>query len=193
MVEDLEREALNLLYGGVARTREEAIEILKKTIEQRQKSNVVIFYEDFRRVRGVFQELFVESVYKNDIRYAFLPAGCLGRIRRNGDNGLVLAALKELVSSDEFDIRIVAFAKDFSYDDKKGLFLTPWNREKAKKGGKRLLDERLNLERIEFWSQFQEQPDYVTAMLSAWKEHHLSENYSLVLYIPKEGVTTFNC
>jgi len=193
MIDDLEREALVLLYGGVASTKEEARERVQRTIEQRQKSNLVIFYEDFGKVRGVFEELFEESDYKGGARYALLPSGCLGRVRKNGDNGLVLASLKELVSEDKLDIRIVAFAKGFPYNGKEGLFLTPWNGEELKREGKRLLDERSNLERIEFGSQFQKQPDYVTAMLSTWREHPLSEDYSLVLYIPKEGVTTFNC
>jgi hypothetical protein len=188
MVTEDDKEALKLLYGHITDNLEQARQKVQEIIEQRKKSNTVIFYEDYRRVRSFFNEVFDEDAYRGEIRLAFLPAGCLGRIRKNGENGLVLAALKELVSEDRNEARLVAFVRDFPYGGREGLFFTPWDINELEKQGKVPIDEKINLHRVEFSREYKKHGDYVTSIFSAWRTHPLSDSNSLVLYIPKQSV-----
>src|SRR3989344_1769001 len=93
--------------------------------------------------------------------------------------------------SDEDSSKLVALIEDFKYEGKDGIFLSSSSADEVHERGKKTFEDRYkeltgkDLYRIEF-TPFH--GDYIIGMFLGWGLHKISNNNSIILYIPKSKV-----
>jgi hypothetical protein len=82
----------------------------------------------------------------------------------------------------------VAFVRKFPIQEKSGIFLSPFSAKAVHAKGKKTIDERENLLRIEFSPIGK---NFVLGMFAAWEQQGFNERAALLLYIHRSQVTNF--
>lgn len=193
-----EAEIRSLVASGIADDNEHAYQILKAAEEQRRRANLYIFYADYRPVKVCLaRHLIDEQPYGSNVRLAAVPAGVIGQIRKVSGlaNPLAIGKLREFVPRSEKgkpiadqETRLVAFVRKFPIQEKSGIFLSPFSAKAVHARGKKTIDERENLLRIEFSPIGK---NFVLGMFDAWEQQGFSERASLLLCIHRSQVTNF--
>ena len=186
-----EKEARQLVHGGIARDMAHATEILLRTQERRERSDLRILYMDTPLVRDTLPELMGEKPYNSStIRIASVPSGSLDKVKKHlrakSGKTLALGKIMELISEgNEENVRLGAEIRNLGYDDKPGIHLDPVSMEEMMKRGTTSFAERNGLYRIEIKSISE---DYVFGMFAAWERHPINGDASLMLYISRSRV-----
>ena len=140
-----------------------------------------IFYIPNKRsndaVKSAFDRVEGVSAYeRTDLKTGRVEAGRIGRL--NDIDNIALGEIVKFESRDKLETYPVVRVR-YAYEDKNGFFLTPYHDDSHREDGKKLVDERENLHRIEF-DRFI--GNYVLGMFVAWKEESLIPSVPLVLY-----------
>jgi len=187
-------EIRSLVESGIAQDDEHASRILQETAQRRKRADLYIFYTDHLAVKACLGKQLVVNAKPYDdsnIRMASVPCGALGQIekRPGTPRPFAIGALKELVPRRERrkevadqEAMLVAFVRNFPVQDKSGVFLSPFSAEAVHARGKRTIDERENLLRVEF-TPFS--GDFILGMFSAWNLQTFGDSASLILWMPK--------
>ncbi|GEM_PF-3635042 len=140
-----------------------------------------IFYIPSKLVSNAIDSAFdylgdISSYERTDLKTGKVEAGRIGRLK--DIFGIALGEVVKFESRDKSETYPVVRVH-YAYEDKNGFFLTPHHYDGDREDGKKLVDERENLHRIEF-DRFIE--NYVLGMFVAWKEESPIPSVPLVLY-----------
>ena len=186
-------EVKSLIASGIATNEQHAERILKETSKRRERADLYIFYTNRHVVKTCLATRPVDERPYNgsNVRVATIPSGSMSRIGKltGLTSSLAIGALKELVPKAELaqeatgqGIKLVAFVRNFQIDGKLGVFLSSTSAEAIHAQGRKTLDEKENLLRVEF------SPiggDFVLGMFSAWSRQPFGDSVSLVLWMPR--------
>ncbi|MDP2736980.1 MAG: hypothetical protein Q8O59_04360 [bacterium] len=186
-----ESELMALIQNGIAQNLAQAMQILNELKAKKRRADMLIFYLDVNKVRPHFgKQLVDERLYNySEVRVARISSGLMSK-QKNGSfsNGsVVFGKLTEFVSrpkgkKGKQDARLVAYVREFPYQGKGGIFLSPYSAKTVHARGNTTIDERENLFRIEIKRIG---GDFILGMFKAWKKQPISETTALALYLPK--------
>jgi len=186
--------AEQMVRGHVAADIAHAKSILAEMNERRRRADMKLFYsgDAADAVRYVLSDsLMDEGCYNGSaVRVASVPSGFVDKLRRQPQETwrgrrFATGRIMEFVSKDGEDARLVACVRNFPYEGKGGLFLSPYSAEIVHRKGRGTFDEQHGLYRIEY------EPvagDYVLGMFTRWGSHPINDQASLLLYIPRDRV-----
>ena len=118
----------------------------------------------------------ISSYERTDLKTGKVEAGRIGRLK--DILGIAFGEIVKFESGDKSETYPVVRVR-YTYENKNGFFLTPYYDDGHREDGKKLVDERENLHRIEF-DRFI--GNYVLGMFVSWKEESPIPSVPLVLY-----------
>jgi hypothetical protein len=191
-----DRQAEELVKLGVFSSIGEAAEAVESSRRRRMAADIALFYTDYKLVRSAFEgELVSEELYAlSDVRKAMVRSGVLVKAKKYNLGvkppwkRLALGGLMELVPKDMQSARIAAWVRDFPYEHRGSIFLSPWDADDVRARGGKTFDDRHGAYRIEFRPL---RGDYILGMFDAWEKHTIAEEAALALWIPKSKILQY--
>ncbi|MDD5071685.1 MAG: hypothetical protein PHQ42_03045 [Patescibacteria group bacterium] len=190
-----EDEAARMVREHVAPNIPQALGMLEEISRRAKNFDLLILYTDANVVRYVFNagifvdKLFNEQPYMEDVRAAFIPSGILGS-QAFKDQPIVFGRIIELVAKDGESAQLIAIIDNFRFNGRKSvLFSNKSALEIREKGSKTF--EQIHPEMKLFRWEVSPEEDFICAIFKAWNAHPVSQEFALVLFMPKNKTAMF--
>jgi len=189
-------EAARMVREHVATNITQALGMLEEIDSRAKKSDLLILYTNFNAVRCIFNsspfsgKLFDEQIYMGEVRAAFIPSGIMNRPALKSQP-VVFGRIIELISKDGESAQLIVIVEGFGLNGKKSILFSDKSAKEIKARESKTFDD-IHPEMNLFRWEVSPEGDFICAVFDAWDNDPVSQDFSLVLYMPKNKTTNLS-